>query len=191
MIAYTRNELKNGMRVLLDREPYLILENEHTNPGKGQAFNRIKLRHLKTHRVIERTLKSNDALEEADVLEIEVTYLYRDGDAFYFMDMDPNRYEQYSVTAATLTEAQHWLKLQAQYTLILFNGEPLQLVVPNSIILKVQDTDPGVRGDTSGGGSKSATLETGVVIRVPLFIEADDRVKVDTRTVTYLERIKA
>jgi elongation factor P len=188
MAYYTTNELKSGARVLLEGEPYVLLENEYVKPGKGQAFNRIKLRNLKTSRVIERTLKSGDRMDAADVLEVEVEYLYQDGNSWYFMD--PTTYEQYTVSASVMGDVHYWLKAQTACTLILFNAQPIQVVPPNSVVLKVIETDPGVRGDTSGGGSKPATLETGVVIRVPLFIRLDDHIKVDTRTATYLERVK-
>jgi elongation factor P len=188
MAYYSTNELKSGMRVLLDAEPYGLLENEYVKPGKGQAFNRIKLRHLKTGRVIERTLKSGERLEAADVLEIEVDYLYKDASGWYFMD--PVSYEQYMVKQDSVGDARQWLKAQTRCTIMIFNGEPTQIIPPNFVSLKVVDTDPGVRGDTSGGGNKPATLETGVVVRVPLFVKIDDVIKVDTRTETYLERVK-
>jgi elongation factor P len=176
------------MRVLLDKDPYGVIENEYVKPGKGQAFNRMKLRHLKTGRLIERTLKSGDRLEAADVIEIEVDYLYQDTSGWYFMD--PTSYEQYVMKEESVGEARQWLKSQTRCTIMLFNGEPTQAIPPNFAILRVIDTDPGIRGDTSGGGSKPATLETGVVIRVPLFVKVDDVLKVDTRTGIYLERVK-
>lgn len=188
MAYYTTNELKSGMRVLLDGDPYILLENEYVKPGKGQAFNRIKLRNLKTERVIERTLKSGDRMDAADVLEIEVDYLYQDGNGWYFMD--PVSYEQYTVNDTIVGTMRHWLKMQTRCTIILFNGQAIQVIPPNFVVLAVSDTDPGVRGDTSGGGSKPATLETGAVVRVPLFVKIGDNIKVDTRTATYLERIK-
>jgi elongation factor P len=188
MPYYSTNELKGGVRVLLDQEPYGVLENEYVKPGKGQAFNRVKLRNLKTGRVIERTLKSGDRLESANVLEVEVDYVYQDAGSWYFMN--PVSYEQYILSSERVGETQQWLKAQARCMLMLFNDEPTQVIPPNFVKLKVVDTDPGVRGDTSGGGSKPATLETGVTIRVPLFIKIDDILKVDTRAGVYLERVK-
>ena len=189
MPYYTTNELRNGMKVMLDNDPYMILENDYVKPGKGQAFNRIKLRNLKNSRVIERTLKSGDTLQAADVFDIEVQYLYNDGHVWHFMDAET--YEQYAADASAITEAKIWLKEQDSCTLTLFNGSPLCITPANFVILKVVETDPGVRGDTSGGGGKPATLETGAIVRVPLFIQMGESIKVDTRTGEYLSRIKS
>lgn len=190
MAYYSTNELKNGMKIMLDNEPYTILENDYVKPGKGQAFNRIKIRNLKNNRVIERTLKSGDSLLAADVYDIEVQYLYNDGQAWHFMATD-DTCEQYAADAAVVAPAKQWLKEQDLCTLTLFNGAPLTVAPPNFVTLKITDTDPGVRGDTSGGGGKPATLETGAVVRVPLFIQIGELIKVDTRTGEYLSRIKA
>ena len=186
---YTTNELRNGMKVILDNDPYTILENDYVKPGKGQAFNRIKLRNLKNNRVIERTLKSGDSLAAADVFDIEVQYLYNDGQIWHFMATDT--FEQYAADANAVSEAKVWLKAQDNCTLTLFNGFPLSVAPSNFVILKVVETDPGVRGDTSGGGGKPATLETGAIVRVPLFIQIGELIKVDTRTGDYLSRVKA
>jgi elongation factor P len=188
MAYYSTNELRTGMKVLLDNEPHTILENDYVKPGKGQAFNRIKLRNLKNNRVIERTLKSGDNLPSADVYDIEVQYLYNDGYTWHFMA--PDTFEQYAADAAAVVEAKQWLKEQALCTLTLFNGSPLTVVPPNFVTLKVIDTDPGLRGDTSGGGGKPATVETGAIVRVPLFVQIGELIKVDTRTGNYLSRIK-
>ena len=187
MAYYSTNELRNGMRVMLDNEPYTILENDYVKPGKGQAFNRVKLRNLKNGRVIDRTLKSGDSLEAADVLDIEAQYLYNDGHAWHFMAAD---FEQYVADAAAVAQAKQWLKEQDTCVLTLFNGSPLTVTPPNFVVLKIVDTDPGVRGDTSGGGGKPAKLETGAVVRVPLFIQIGESIKVDTRTGVYLARVK-
>jgi elongation factor P len=188
MAYYSTNELKNGMKVMLDNEPYTILENDYVKPGKGQAFNRIKFRNIKNNRVIERTLKSGDSLLAADVLDVEAQYLYNDSHIWHFMAADT--FEQYAADASAVAEAKQWLKEQDICTLILFNGSPLAVVPPNFVILKIVDTDPGVRGDTSSGGTKPATLETGAIVRVPLFIQIGESIKVDTRTGDYLSRVK-
>jgi elongation factor P len=188
MTYYSMNELRNGTKVILDNEPYSILENDYVKPGKGQAFNRIKLRNLKNNRVIERTFKSGDSLLAADVFDIEVQYLYNDGHVWHFMAADT--FEQYAADISAVTEAKQWLKEQELCTLTLFNGSPLMVTPANFVILKVIDTDPGVRGDTSGGGGKPATLETGAIVRVPLFIQIGESIKVDTRTGDYLARVK-
>lgn len=188
MPYYSTNELRNGMKVMLDNDPYTILENDYVKPGKGQAFNRIKLRNLKNNRVIERTLKSGDSLAAADVFDIEVQYLYNDGHIWHFMAAET--FEQYAAEASAVSEAKIWLKEQDTCTLTLFNGSPLSVAPPNFVFLKIVDTDPGLRGDTSGGGGKPATLETGAIVRVPLFIQIGELIKVDTRKGEYLSRVK-
>lgn len=188
MATFSTNEFKPGLKVMLDNDPASILENEYVKPGKGQAFNRVKLRNLKTGRVIERTFKSGDSLPGADVVDIEVQYLYFDGEFWHFME--PNTFEQYTADANAVDEAKIWLKEQDTCTITLYNGQPLSVTPPNFVTLKITETDPGVRGDTSGGGGKPATLETGAVVRVPLFVQTGELVKVDTRTATYLSRAK-
>lgn len=189
MAYYSTNELSNGVKVMLDNEPYAVVENHYIKPGKGQAFNRIKLRNIKNNRVISRTLKSGDSLPAADVFDIEAQYIYKDEHFWHFMALD-NTSAQYTADADAVTSAKQWLKLQDICTLTLFNGEPLTVIPPIFVILKVIDTDPGLRGDTSGGGGKPATLETGAIVRVPLFIQVGDAIKVDTRTADYLARVK-
>lgn len=189
MADYSTKDLKNGMKVMLDNDPYTILENDYVKPGKGQAFNRIKLRNLKNARVIERTLKSGDSLQAADVFDLEVQYLYNDGNVWHFMDAET--YEQYAADESAVTEAKIWLKEQDLCTLTLYKSSPLCITPANFVVLKIIETDPGVRGDTSGGGGKPATLETGAIVRVPLFIQIGELIKVDTRTGEYLSRVKA
>ena len=173
---------------MLDGDPCSILENEFVKPGKGQAFNRVKLRNLKTGRVIERTFKSGDALEGADVVDVEMQYLYNDGEHWHFMV--PETFEQHGTDLATLGDAKKWLKEQDICTITLYNGVPIGVSPPNFVELTITETDPGVRGDTSGGGGKPATLETGAVVRVPLFIQTGEVIKVDTRTGEYVSRVK-
>jgi elongation factor P len=188
MAVFSTNEFKGGLKVMLDGDPCSIIENEFVKPGKGQAFNRVKLRNLKTGRVIERTFKSGDTIEGADVVDMEMQYLYNDGEHWHFMQ--PESFEQYTADANALADAKKWLKEQDICMVTLYNGQPLSVQPPNFVILKIVETDPGVRGDTSGGGGKPATLETGAVVRVPLFIQIDEVIKVDTRTGEYLSRVK-
>lgn len=188
MTTYSTNEFKPGLKVMLDGDPCSILENEFVKPGKGQAFNRVKLRNLKTLRVIERTFKSGESLPAADVLEIEVQYLYNDGSLWYFME--PTSYEQYAASESAVSNAKLWLKEQDICKMVIWDGTPLLVEPPNFVILTVTETDPGLRGDTSGGGSKPATLETGAVVKVPLFIKVGEAIKVDTRTGDYVSRAK-
>lgn len=188
MATYSTNEFKSGLKLMLDGEPYAIIENEFVKPGKGQAFNRVKLRNLKTGRVVDRTFKSGESVEAADVHETEMQYLYSDGEFWHFMD--PATYEQLAADERAVGDAAKWLKEQDLCQVTLWNGEPLTVSPPNFVELRVVETDPGVRGDTSGGGTKPATLETGAVVRVPLFIDTGEVLKVDTRTGEYVSRVK-
>jgi elongation factor P len=188
MATYSTNEFRGGLKIMLDGDPCSIIENEFVKPGKGQAFNRVKIRNLKTGRVIERTFKSGDTVEGADVVDTTLQYLYCDGEFWHFMD--PNSYEQIAADATAVGDATKWLKEQDLCEVTLWNGAPLAVTPPNFVVLAVKDTDPGVRGDTSGGGGKPAILETGAVVRVPLFIEIGDTLRIDTRTGEYVARAK-
>ena len=188
MAVYTTNEIRSGMKVMIDNDPCVILENEMVKPGKGQAFNRIKFRNLKTARVVERTWKSGDSIEGADVMDIDAQYLYSDGDHWHFMTKES--FEQYVMDEKNLGEARQWLTEQSDCVLTLFNGSPLAVTAPNFVTLKIVETDPGVRGDTSGGGGKPAKLESGAVVRVPLFVAEGELIKVDTRTGEYVSLVK-
>ncbi|HHB12148.1 MAG TPA: elongation factor P [Chromatiales bacterium] len=188
MASYSTNEFRAGLKVMLDGEPHAIIENEFVKPGKGQAFNRVKLRNLKTGRVIDRTFKSGESLEAADVVDVELQYLYNDGDFWHFMD--PETFEQYAASKAAVGEAAQWLKGEEMCQVTLYNGEPLIVTPPNFVELKIVETDPGVRGDTATGGTKPAKLETGAVVKVPLFIEEGEVIRVDTRTGAYVSRVK-
>jgi elongation factor P len=173
---------------MLDNEPVVLLENEFVKPGKGQAFNRVKFRFLRTGRVLERTLKSGETMETADVSDTDMTFLYYDGEYWHFMH--PESFEQFVADAAAIGDAKKWLKEQDTCIVTLYNGAPLTVTPPNFVILKIIETDPGVRGDTSGGGGKPAKLETGAIVRVPLFVQQDEIIKVDTRSGEYLGRVK-
>jgi elongation factor P len=188
MATYSTNEFKSGLKVILDGDPCAILENEFVKPGKGQAFNRVRFRNLKTGRVLERTFKSGDTIEAADVVDSGMQYLYNDGQFWHFMV--PDTFEQYAADANVVQDSAKWLKEQDSCIVTLWNGVPLAVTPANSVVLKVAQTEPGVRGDTATGGTKPATLETGAVVRVPLFVEVGDLVKVDTRTGEYLSRAK-
>lgn len=188
MATVSTNEFKSGIKLMLDGDPNVIVENEFVKPGKGQAFNRVKLRNLKTGRVIERTFKSGETAEVADVMETDMEYLYNDGEHYHFMA--PDTFEQYAVSTEVVGEAANWLKGQEKCVVTLWNNEPIVITPPNFVILEVTETDPGLRGDTSGGGNKPATLETGAVVKVPLFINVGELIKVDTRTGDYLSRAK-
>ena len=188
MANYSTNDFKSGLKVMLDGNPCSIMENEYVKPGKGQAFNRVKLRNLKTGKVLEKTFKSGDSLEGADIVEVEMDYLYNDGEFWHFMN--PESFEQLTADKTAMGDAAKWLKddSNAKCNVMLFNGQPLNVSAPNFVILKIVETDPGVRGDTSGSGGKPAKLETGAVVRVPLFVQQEESIRVDTRTGEYLER---
>ncbi|OAI49134.1 elongation factor P [Gammaproteobacteria bacterium SCGC AG-212-F23] len=188
MASYSTSEIRGGMKVMIDNDPCAIVDNEFVKPGKGQAFNRIKYRNLKSGRVVERTYKSGDSIEAADVTDIEAQYLYNDGSHWHFMCGDT--FEQYQMDEAQVSDSKLWLKEQDKCVLTLWNGSPLGVAPQNFVILKITETDPGVRGDTSGGGGKPAKLETGAVVRVPLFVQQGELIKVDTRDGSYVARVK-
>ena len=188
MATYSTNEFRSGLKVMLDGDPCAIIDNEFVKPGKGQAFNRVKLRNLKTGRVVERTFKSGDSLEGADVIDTDMQYLYNDGEFWHFMV--PDTFEQYAADAAAVGDNAKWLKEQDMCVMTLYNNVPLAVTPPNHVILAVTETDPGLRGDTSGGGGKPAKLETGATVRVPLFVNQDEVIKVDTRSGEYVSRVK-
>lgn len=188
MASYSTNEFKSGLKIMLDGDPCSILENEFVKPGKGQAFNRVRLRNLKTGRVLERTFKSGDTVEAADVVDVVLQYLYNDGEMWHFMD--PNTYEQHVADQKAVGDAAQWIKGEELCPVTLWNGIPLLVSAPNFVTLKVTETDPGVRGDTATGGTKPATLETGAVVKVPLFVEQGEIIRVDTRAGEYLGRAK-
>ena len=187
MANYSTNEFKAGLKVMLDGDPCSIVENELVKPGKGQAFNRVKLRNLMTGRVGEKTFKSGESLEGADVMDLEMEYLYTDGDMWYFMKTDGS-FEQYAVEKKALGDTVKWLKEQVPYILTLWNDKAISVTPPNFIELEVVETDPGLKGDTAQGGSKPATLSSGAVVRVPLFINQGEGLKIDTRSGEYVSR---
>lgn len=188
MATYSTNEFKSGLKIMIDNDPCAIVENEFVKPGKGQAFSRVKIRNLKTGRVVERTFKSGETVEAADVIDTEMQYLYNDGEFYHFMV--PDTFEQYAASKEAVGDTAQWIKGEEMCTVTLWNNVPLAVTPPNFAILEVTDTDPGVRGDTSGGGGKPATLETGAVVRVPLFIDVGDVLKIDTRSGEYVSRAK-
>ncbi|MFC3151962.1 elongation factor P [Litoribrevibacter euphylliae] len=187
MASYSTNDFRSGLKVMLDGDPCAVLENEYVKPGKGQAFNRVKLRNLKSGRVWERTFKSGESLEAADVMDIDMEYLYTDGEFWHFMLTDGS-FEQHAADEKAVGETIKWLKEQDIYTVTLYNGEPLNVSPPNFVELEVTETDPGLKGNTAEGGSKPATLTTGAVVKVPLFVNIGDKLKVDTRTGEYVSR---
>jgi elongation factor P len=188
MASYGMNDVKNGMKILVDGIPCVIVDTDFIKPGKGQAFTRVKYRNIKTGRVVELTMKSTDTVEGADVVETDMQYLYSDGEFWHFMQ--PDTFEQHTADKHAMGDAAQWLKGEEQCVVTLFNGAPLAVQPPNFVELQIVETDPGVRGDTSGGGGKPAKLETGAVVRVPLFVGQEEMIRVDTRTGEYVSRVK-
>ncbi|MGA7296972.1 MAG: elongation factor P [Rhodanobacteraceae bacterium] len=188
MATYGLNDVKNGLRILLDGDPYMIVDTDFIKPGKGQAFTRIKIRNLKNGKMVEKTLKASESFEGADVVDTNMQYLYADGEFWHFMH--PETFEQHQADKAAMSDAAQWLKGEEECVVTLWNGVPLSVTPPNFVELQITETDPGVRGDTSGGGGKPATLETGAVVRVPLFVGQDEVIKVDTRSGEYVGRVK-
>jgi len=188
MATFSTNEFRSGLKLLVEGGPCSIIENEFVKPGKGQAFNRVKFRNLVTGRVLERTYKSGESLEAADVVEVELQYLYNDGEHWHFMH--PETYEQYALPGATLGDTSKWLKEEDRCGATLWNGEPIGIVPPNFVVLEITETEPGVRGNTATGATKPATLETGAIVQVPLFVEQNEKIRIDTRTGEYVSRVK-
>lgn len=188
MASYGMNDVKNGMKIIVDGSPCTIVDTEYVKPGKGQAFTRVKYRNLKSGRVVEMTMKSTDSLEAADVVDTDMEFLYSDGEFFHFMH--PETHEQIVADPAAMADASKWLKGNETCVVTLWNGAPLVVSPPNFVELVITETDPGVRGDTSGGGGKPAKLETGAVVRVPLFVGQGEVIKVDTRSGDYVSRVK-
>ena len=189
MATYSTNEFRPGLKVLLEGDPCSILASEFVKPGKGQAFTRVKLRNLKTGRVWERTYRSGESLEAADVLETQMEFLYSDGEFWHFMNTDGS-FEQKAASSTVVSEARSWLLGQEVCNVTLWNDDPISVVAPNFVELAVKETDPGIRGDTAQGGTKPATLATGATIKVPLFVEVGDVLRIDTRTGEYVNRVK-
>jgi elongation factor P len=188
MASYGMNDVKNGMKIIVDGSPCVIIDTDYIKPGKGQAFTRVRYRNIKSGRTVELTMKSTDTVEGADVVDTDMQYLYNDGEFWHFMQ--PETFEQHTADKAVVGDAAKWIKGEEMCVVTLWNGAPLSITPPNFVELKIVETDPGVRGDTSGGGGKPAKLETGAVVRVPLFVGQEEVIKVDTRTGEYFSRVK-
>lgn len=188
MATYSTNEFRSGLRIIIDGDPCIIVENEFVKPGKGQAFNRVRIKNLKTGRTVEKTFKSGESVEAADVVDTDMQYLYNDGEFWHFMA--PDTFEQYAADENAVSEAKVWLSEQDNCQVTLWNNSPLIVLPPNFVELEITETDPGLKGDTASGGVKPATLSTGAVVRVPLFVEQGETIKVDTRSGEYVSRVK-
>lgn len=181
-------EFKKGLKIEIEGKPFLIVDFQHVKPGKGGAFVRTKLKNMINGRVVEQTFRSGEKVGRPDMEEKEMQYLYRDGNNFVFMDNAT--YDQVYLSKEQVGDQSQFLQENINIKLLYYNKEPLGLDLPNFVELAVTATDPGFKGDTATGGNKPATLETGAVIQVPLFISEGDRIRVDTRTGSYMERVK-
>jgi elongation factor P len=185
---YTTAEFRRGLKIELDGEPFSIVEFQHVKPGKGGAFVRTRLKSLTTGNVMERTFKSGDKVGTPNLEEKEMQFLYKEGDDFHFMDN--NSYEQQFIPKDKLQGADAFMQENCKVMVLFFNGQPLTVELPNFVELIVAQTDPGMKGDTVTGGTKPATLETGATLQVPLFVKSGDKIRIDTRTNEYVERVK-
>ena len=188
MATLGMNDVKNGQKILVNNDPCIITETEYVKPGKGQAFTRMKFRNIRNGRVQEITMKATDSVDSADVVDTDMQFLYADGEYWHFMNQES--FEQVQADKAGMGGAEKWLKGEEECVVTLFNGTPIMVSPPNFVELKITETDPGVKGDTAGTGGKPATLETGAVVRVPLFVAQDEVIKVDTRSGEYVSRVK-
>ena len=183
---YSTQDFRNGLKIEYEGEPYVIVEFQHVKPGKGNAFTRTKIKNLLTGRVLEPTLKSGEKVGKPDIDEKEMQYLYRDGEHYTFMDT--TNYEQVLIDASALGDMSGWLQENCNCSVVFWNGKAIAVNLPNFVILKVVECEPGVRGDTATGASKPAKLESGATVNVPLFVNEGDSIKIDTRTGSYVER---
>ncbi|MDH5345429.1 MAG: elongation factor P [Gammaproteobacteria bacterium] len=188
MAFYSTSEFRSGLRIIIDGDPCVIVENEFVKPGKGQAFNRARIKNLKSGKTVDKTFRSGDSVEAADVVDMQMQYLYADGEFWHFMT--PDTFEQYAADKRAIGDASKWLTEQDVCQVTLWNNQPLSIDAPNFVELEITETDPGVRGDTASGGVKPAKLSTGAVVRVPLFVEQGEVIKVDTRSGEYVSRVK-
>ncbi len=185
---YSTADFRNGLKIELDGEPYVIVEFQHVKPGKGGAFVRTKIKGLRTGRVLDKTFRSGEKVGKPDLDEREMQYLYASEGQYCFMDSE--NYEQIFLSEEQLGDNRFYLQENIAVDILFFNGKPIGVELPNFVVLRVTRTEPGVKGDTASGGTKPATLETGLVIKVPLYLDQEEQVRVDTRTGEFIERVK-
>ena len=186
MGTITINQIKVGVTIDLDGIPYLVVNVEHVKPGKGGAFVRTKLRNLKDEMILERTFRSDDKTEEAFIDEKSLQYSYHSGDFYHFLDVET--YEDLSIESGKLRKAEKFLKDNLEVTALYYKNQLITIYLPNFVVYTITQTEPGIKGDTAKSGTKPATIESGAIIQVPLFIDIDTKIKVDTRTGEYIER---
>ncbi len=183
----TTSEFRKGFKIEMNGEPFIIVEFLHVKPGKGGAFVRTKLKSLLTGKILEHTFRSGERVKSPDIEEKEVQYLYNDGGNYYFMDKES--YWQFELAEDQLVDSKDFLQENITLTVLFYNNNPVGVQLPTFVELRIDRTEPGVRGDTASGGTKPAKLESGAVVQVPLFLEEGDIIKIDTRTGEYIERI--
>jgi elongation factor P len=183
---YATQDFRNGLKILFEGDPYVIVEFQHVKPGKGNAFTRTKIRHLITGRVIDPTFKSGDKVGVPDIEEKTMQYLYRDGEHFTFMDT--STYDQLAVDAVLLGDSAGWLQENCTCSILFWNGKPIGVTLPNFVVMRIVACEPGVRGDTATNVTKPAKVESGAQVAVPLFVNEGDTIKIDTRSGEYIGR---
>jgi elongation factor P len=183
------SDFHNGMKLEIDGDPWVMTYFQHVKPGKGGAFVRTKIKNLRTGKSVDRTYRAGERIVEADIEDRTMTYLYAEADALVFMDT--SSYEQFTIPIKQVGEAKDYLQENAEVSVILYNGQPINVEIPSFVIAKVVRTDPGIKGDTASGATKPATIETGATVLVPLFIKEGEKIRVDTRTGEYVERVQA
>ena len=188
MASYSTSDFRKGLKVQIDGDPFLMFECNFVKPGKGQAMYKCKLRNLLRGTVLDRTYKSGESIEAADITEFDAQFLYRQGDKFVFMDN--TSYEQYELTAAQVDDAWKYLKEGMNCQLVLFNENPISITPPNHVVLKIEYCEPAVKGNTATNVTKPVKVETGAEIMCPAFVENGEFIRVDTRTGAYIERAK-
>ena len=186
-MAVDTSQFRNGLKVEIDGEPYVMVYFQHVKPGKGGAFVRTKIKNLRTGRVLEKTFRSGEKVDEAEVEDKKMQYLYQDGEQLIFMDQET--YDQIPFTAEQLGDSRKYLKENLDVDVVFWRGKPINIELPAFIELQITACDPGLKGDTASGATKPATLETGAVVQVPLFIKEGESIRVDTRTNEYVERV--
>lgn len=181
-------EFRKGTKLVLDGDPWVIAEYQFVKPGKGQGLYKCKMRNMISGALVDRTYRSGEKFEKADLEENKMQFLYTDGDEFHFMNAET--YEQFTMTPESVGDASKYLYENLEMDILFFNGGPIGLMLPNFVVLQIEKSDPGIKGDTASNTTKPATMTTGCIIQVPLFIEEGEWVKVDTRTGDYVERVK-
>lgn len=185
---YSTKDFRPGLKVEIDGSPFVIVDNQFVKPGKGQAFNRVRFKNLVTGSVLDRTFKSGETVKPADVSDESMQFMYKSGDEYHFMNL--KSYEQVGLTEEQVGEARNYLTENLEVTISFWSGRPISVDVPNFVEMEIVSCDPGVRGDTVSGATKPATLSTGFVVQVPLFVEEGEWIRVDTRKGEYMDRVK-